>query len=185
MAGCARGVCSVMASLCCCGMPLCRLAMGTCLLRTMVGSLRSMACSAVRSTSISHPTPYFLMGACGLCGLSGPTWMMLWRRMLIWRSSSFAHRICPPLRACPSHCTQYRTAPTYSGRLTWMRQATSIRSTTTVGGCTRHAMPSTCSSCSTTPSASLPPSSAILVAMPRTSTRRSVIWPHENGVVHQ
>jgi hypothetical protein len=40
---------------------------------TMVGSMRSTGCSAVRSTSISRPTPCFLMGAHGPHGLLGPT----------------------------------------------------------------------------------------------------------------
>jgi hypothetical protein len=135
-ADCACGVCTITASLCCCGTPSCRLAMGTRLPSTTVGSLRSTACSAVRSTSISHPTPCFLMAPRGPRGLSGPTWMMLWRRLLTWCSLPYAHRICLPLRARPSRYTRSRTAPTWSGRLAWMRQATSIWSTTIVGGCT-------------------------------------------------
>jgi hypothetical protein len=84
MAGSAHGVCTITASLCCCGMLSCRLATGTCLLSTMISSLRSTACSTMRSTSISCPTPCFLMGARGPHGSSGPTWMMLWRRLLTW-----------------------------------------------------------------------------------------------------
>jgi hypothetical protein len=86
----------------------------------------------------------------------------------------------PPTAGTPSHCTRSRTAPTQSGRLTWMRQAISIRSTTTVVGCTWRAMPTTCSSCNMMPSASLLPSGVVLLAMPRrpqTSTKRSVVWP--------
>jgi hypothetical protein len=155
MAGCARGVCTITASLCCCGMLSCRLAMGIGLLSTMVSSSRSTVCSVVRSTSISLSTPCFLMGAHGQRGPSGLTWMMLWRRLLTWNSPPCARRICLPLRAHPSHCTRSRTALTQSGRLAWMRQATSIGSTTIVAGRTWHAMLSTCSSYSTTPSASL------------------------------
>jgi hypothetical protein len=59
----AQGDCTVTASLCCCGMPLCRLATGTEPQSTTVGSMRSTGCSAARSTSISHPTPCFLTGA--------------------------------------------------------------------------------------------------------------------------
>jgi hypothetical protein len=60
--------------------------MGTELQSTTVGSMRSTTYSAVRSTLISHPTLCFLMGAHDPCGLLGPTWMMLWRRLLTWHS---------------------------------------------------------------------------------------------------
>jgi hypothetical protein len=81
---CARGACTVTASLYCCGMPLCRLATGIEPQSTTVGSMRSTVCSIVRSTSISRPTLCFLTGAHGPRELLGPTWMMLWRRLLTW-----------------------------------------------------------------------------------------------------
>jgi hypothetical protein len=119
----ARGACTVTTSLCCCGMPLCRMATGTEPQSTTVGSMRSTGCSAARSTSISRPTPCFLMGACGPRGLLGPTWMMLWRRLLTWHSLPCARRTWLLLWACPSHCTISRTDLTQSGRLAWMRLA--------------------------------------------------------------
>jgi hypothetical protein len=142
--------------------------------------MRSTGCSAVRSTSISHPTLCFVMGARGPLGLLGPTWMMLWRRLLTWHSLPCAHRTWLLLRACPSHCTLSRTDLTQSGRLAWMRWAMSFRFTTTVVGRTWPDMPSICFSCSMTLSASSQSSDAILLAMPRksrASPRRSAQGP--------
>jgi hypothetical protein len=159
---------------------LCRLATGMRFPSTTGDSSRSTACSAMRSTSISRPTPCFLMGARGPRGSSRMTWMTPWRRLLTWRSPPCAHRTCLPLRACLSHCTQSRTAPTRSGRHPWMRQAMSFWSTTIVVGHTWRDMLSTCTSYSTTPSASLQDSGVVLVAMLRRSsplTRRSIVWP--------
>jgi hypothetical protein len=133
-AACTRGVCTIMASLCCCGMHLCRLATGTEPQSTTVDTLRSTACSAARSTSIFHPTLCFLMEAHGRRGLLGPTRMMLWRRLLTWHSPPCAHRTWLLLQARPSHCILSRTALTQSGRLTCMRWAMSFRFTTTVLG---------------------------------------------------
>jgi hypothetical protein len=159
---------------------LCRLATGTEPQSTMVGSLRSTVCSAARSTLISRPTLCFLMGVSGPRWLLGPTWMMLWRRLLTWHSVPCAHRTWLPLQTHPSCCILSRTVLTQSGRLAWMRWTTSFRFTTTVPGRTWQDMPSTCSSYSTTLSASLWSSGAILLVMPRrsrTSPRRSVAWP--------
>jgi hypothetical protein len=147
---------------------------------TTVGSMRSMGCSAVRSTSISRPTQCFLLGARGPRGLLGATWMMLWKRLLTWHSLPCAHRTWLLLQTRPSHCTLYRTALTRSGRLTWMRRAMSFRFTTTVDGRTWPDMPSIYFSCSTTLSASLRSSDAVLLAMPRksrTTPRRSAARP--------
>jgi hypothetical protein len=169
MAASARGVCTITASLCCCGMLLCRLAMGIDLQSTTVSSMRSTACSTTRSTSISRPR-----------GLLGPTWMMLWRRLLTWHLPPCARRTWLLLQTRPSRCIQSRTALTQSGRLAWMRWATPFRFTTTVAGRTWSDMPSTCFSYSTTLSASLRSSGAVLLVMPRksrTSPRRSVAWP--------
>jgi hypothetical protein len=166
---CVRGVCTITASLCCCGMPLCRLAMGIEPQSTTVGSMRSTVCSAVRCTSISCPTPCFMMGARGPRGLLGPTWMMLWRRLLTWHSLPCAHRTWLLLRTHPSHCTLSRTALTQSGRLAWMRWAMSFRFTTTVVGRTWLDMPSTYFSYSTTLNASLRSSGAVLLVTPRKS----------------
>jgi hypothetical protein len=180
MACCARGVCTIMTFLYCYGTPSYRLATGTRLPSTMVESSRSMAYSTTRSTSISCPTPCFPMGAYGLHGPSGMTWMMQWRWLLTWRSLPCACRTCLPLRACHSRCTQSRTALTQTGRHAWMRRAMSFRSTTMVVRHTWRVMPNTYSSCSTTPRSSLWDSGVILVAMPRRSSpcpRRSVVWP--------
>jgi hypothetical protein len=95
--------------------------MGTEPQSTTVGSMRSTVCSAVRFTLISHLISCFLTGARGPRGLLGPTWMMLWRRLLTWHSLSCARRTWLLLRAHPSHCTLSRIALTRSGRLTWMR----------------------------------------------------------------
>jgi hypothetical protein len=146
----------------------------------MVGSMRSTDYSAARSTSISHPALCFLTRARSPRGLLGLTWMMLWRRLLTWHSLPCAHRTWLLLRACPSHCTLSRTALTQSGKLTWMRWAMSFRFTSTVAGHTWPDMPITCFSCSTTLSALLRSSSAVLLGMPRksrTSPRRSVARP--------
>jgi hypothetical protein len=172
--------CTITPFLCCCGMPSCRLAVRMRFLSTVGGSSRSIAGSAARSTSISHHILCFLMRARGPHGSSGMTWIMPWRRLLTWRSPPCAHRTCLSLRACLSRCIQSRTSLTRSGRHTCMRQATSFMITTIVVGRTWRAMPSTCSSCSTTPSALLPDSGAVLVVMPRRSSpfpRRSVVWP--------
>jgi hypothetical protein len=150
-------------------MPLCRLATGTEPQSTTVGSMRSTGCSAARSTSISRPTPCFLMGACGPRGLLGPTWMMLWRRQLTWHSLPCARRTWLLLWACPSHCTISRTDLTQSGRLAWMRLAISFRFITTVAGRTWSDMPSICFSYSTTLSASSQSNDTVLLAMPRKS----------------
>jgi hypothetical protein len=161
-------------------MPLCRLAMGTEPQSTTVGSMRSTGCSTVRSTSISHPTLCFLTGVRGPCGLLGPTWTMIWRRLLTWHSLLCASRTWLPLQAHSSHCTLSRTALTQSGRLAWMRWAMSFRFTTTVVGRTWPDMPSTYFSCSTTLSASLRSSGVVLLGMPRksmTSPKRSVARP--------
>jgi hypothetical protein len=169
-----------MASLFCCGMPSCRLAMGTEPQSTTVGSMRSTGCSAARSTSISRPTPCFLTGAHGPCGLLGPTWMMLWRRMLTWHSLPCARRTWLLLRAHPSHCTLSRTDQTQSGRLAWMRWAMSFRFITTVAGHTWPDMTNICISCSMTLNASSQSSDVILLAMPRksrASPRRSAARP--------
>jgi hypothetical protein len=147
---------------------------------TTVDSMRSTGYSAVGSTSISHPTLCFLIGACGPCGLLGPTWTMLGRRLLTWHSLLCARRTWLPLQARPSHCTLSRTALTQSGSLAWMQWAMSFRSTTTVVGRTWPDMLSTCFGCSTTLSASLQSSGAILLVMlrkSRTSPRRSVVRP--------
>jgi hypothetical protein len=143
----------------------------------MVGSMRSTVCSAMRSTSISCPTPCFLMGARGPHGLLGPIWMMLFRRLLTWHSLPCARRTWLLLWARPSHCTLSRSALTQSGRLAWMRWAMSFRFTTTVAGRTWPDMPSTYFSYSTTLNALLWSNGAILLVMPRklrTSPRRSV-----------
>jgi hypothetical protein len=166
-----------MASLYCCGMPLCRLAMGTEPQSTTDGSMRSTGCSVVRSTLISRHTLCFLMGAHCPRGLLAPTWMMLWRRLLTWHSLPCAHRTWLLLQARPSHCTLSRTAPTRSGRLAWMRWAMSFRFTTTVAGHTWSDMPNTYFSCNMTESASLQSSGAALLVMLRklrTSPGRSV-----------
>jgi hypothetical protein len=171
---CARGSCTITASLCCCGMPLYRLAMVTEPQSTVVGSMRSMGYSALRSTSIFRPTLCFLMGARGQHGLLGPTWMML------WQSLPCARRTWLLLWARPSRCTLFRTALTRRGRLAWMRWPMSFRFTTTVAGRTWPDMPSIYFSCSMTLSASLRSSGAILLAMPRksrASPRRSVARP--------
>jgi hypothetical protein len=130
----ARGVCTITTSLHCSGTPSCRLAMGTGLPSTTGGSSRSMTYIAVRSMLITRPTPCFLMGAHGPHGSSVMTWTMPWRRLLTWHSPPCAHRTCLPMQACLSHCTQFRTAVTQSGRHAWMRRATSFWSTTTVVG---------------------------------------------------
>jgi hypothetical protein len=154
--------------------------MGTEPQSTTVGSMTSMGCSAGRSTSISHPTPCFLTGARGPCGLLGPTWIMLWRRLLTCHSLPCANRTWLLLRACPSHCTLSRTDLTQSGRLAWMRWAMSFRFIITVAGHRWPDMPSIYFSCSTTLSASLQSSDVVLLAMPRksrASPRRSATRP--------
>jgi hypothetical protein len=151
-----------MTSLYCYGMPLCRLATGTEPQSTMVGSMRSMACSVTRSTSISYPTLCFLTGAHGPHGLLGPTGTMLRRRLLTWHSLPCARRTWLLLQAHPSHCILSRTALPQSGRLTWIRWAMSFRFTTTTARCTWPDMSITYFSCSTTP-------------------RRSVTWPRRMG----
>jgi hypothetical protein len=169
-----------MPSLCCCGMPLCRLATGTEPQSTTISSMRSTVYSAVRFTSISHPTLCFLMGARDPRELLGPTWAMLWRMPLTWHSLPYAHRTCLLLQARPSHCILSMTALTQSRRFTWMRWAMSFRFTTTVAGRTWPDMLSTYFSCNTTLSTSLWSSSAVLLVMPRksrTSPRRSVARP--------
>jgi hypothetical protein len=180
MAVCACGACTVMTSLCCCGVPLCRLAVVIEPHSTTVGSMRSTGYSAARSTSISYPTLCFLMGAHGPRGLLGLTWIMIWRRLLTWHSLLCAHRTWLPLQARPSHRTLSKTTLTQSGRLTWMWWAMSFRSTNTVAGRTWLDMLSTYFSCSTTLSASLSSSGAVLLVMLRksmTSPRRSVARP--------
>jgi hypothetical protein len=125
-------------------------------------------------------TQCFLMGARGPRGLLGPTWMMLWKRLLTWHSLPCARRAWLLLRARPSHYTLSRTALTRSGRLIWMRWAISFRFATKVDGHTWPDMPSNCFSCSMTLSASLRSSNPILLAMPRksrTSPRRSAARP--------
>jgi hypothetical protein len=157
---------------------LCRLATVIEPQSTTVGSMRSTGCSAVRSTSISCPTPCFLTGACGPRGLLRPTWMMLWRRLLTWHSLPCALRTWLLLLARPSHCTLSRTDLTQSGRLTWMRWAMSFRFITTVDGHTWPDMPGICFSCNTTLSASSQNSDAVFLAMPRksrASPRRSAV----------
>jgi hypothetical protein len=134
MATCTWGDSTITTSLYWCGMPLCRLAMGTEPQSISVGSMRSTACNATQSTSISCPTPCFLMGAHDPRGLSRLTWMMLWKRLLTWHSPPCARRIWLVLQACPSCYILSRTALTQSGRLAWMRWATSFRFTTTVAG---------------------------------------------------
>jgi hypothetical protein len=143
--------------------------------------MRSTGCSVVRSTSIFCPTLCFLTGARGSRGLLGPTWMMLWRRLLTWYSLPCAHRTWLLLQACPSHCTLSRTALTQSGRLAWMRWAMSFRFTTTVAGSTWSDMPSICFSCSTTLSASLRSSNVVLLAMPRSQGPHPGDQPHGLG----
>jgi hypothetical protein len=159
---------------------LCRLAMGTEPQSTTIGSMRSTGYNAVRSTSISHPTPCFLTGAHGPRSLLGPTWMMLWRRLLTWHSLPCAHKTWLLLRACSSHSTLSRTALTQSGRLTWMRWAMSFRFTTIVAGHTWPDMPSIYFSCSMILGALSRSSDAVLLAMPRNSRdspRRSAARP--------
>jgi hypothetical protein len=110
----------------------------------------------------------------------GPTWMMLWRRLLTWHSLPCARSTWLLLRACPSHCILSRTDLTQSGRLAWMRWTMSFRFITTVAGHTWSDMPSICFSCSTMLSASSRSSDAILLAMPRksrASPRRSAARP--------
>jgi hypothetical protein len=161
-------------------MPLCRLATGIEPQSTTVRSMRSTGCSAAWSTSISHPTPCFLMGAHGPRGLLGPTCMMLWRRLLTWHSLSCARRTWLLLWARPSHCTLFRTDLTQSGRLAWMRWEMSFRFITTMPGRTWPDMPSIYFSCSMTLSASSQSSDAVLLAMPRksrASPRRSAARP--------
>jgi hypothetical protein len=156
MTVCARVVCIITASLCCCGMPLCMLAMGTEPHSTTVGSMRSTTYNVARFTSIFHPILCFLM-----------RWAMSFRFT--------THRT-----ARPSHCTVSRTALTQSGRLAWMRGAMSFRFTTAVAVCTWLDMPRTYFSYSTTRSASLRSSGASLLDMlrkSRTSPRRSVARP--------
>jgi hypothetical protein len=147
---------------------------------TTVGSMRSMVYNAVRSTLISRPTMCFLTGAHGPRGLLGPTWTMLWRRLLTWHPLPCARRTWPRLQARPTCCILSRTAPTQCGRLAWMRWAMSFRFTTIVDGRTWQDMPSTCFSYSMTCSTSLWSSGATLLVMPRksrTSPRRSVTRP--------
>jgi hypothetical protein len=60
-----------------------------------------------------------------------------------------------------TRCILSRNAPTQSGRLAWMRWVTSFRFTTIVAGCTWLDMPSTCSSCTMTLSASLRSNSVV------------------------
>jgi hypothetical protein len=82
----AQGASTVTASLCCYGMPLSRLAMGTEPQSTTIGSMRSTGYNIARYTSISRPTPCFLIGAHGPHGLLVLTWMIIWRRLLTWHS---------------------------------------------------------------------------------------------------
>jgi hypothetical protein len=119
MHGCARGVCTITGSPCYFATSSCRLGTGMRILSTADGSTRSTAYLAARSTSISDPTPCFLMGACGLRGSSGMTWTTPWRRLLTWCSPPCARRTCLLLQACLSHCTRSRTAPTWSERHAW------------------------------------------------------------------
>jgi hypothetical protein len=157
-----------------------RLATGTEPQSTMVGSMRSTGCNAVRSMSTSSPASCFLTGAHGPCGLLGPTWMVLWRRLLTWHSLPCAHRTWLLLQARPSHCTLSRADLTQSGRLAWMRWAMPFRFITTVTGRTWPDMPSICFSYSMTLSASSQSSDVILLAMPRksrASPRRSAARP--------
>jgi hypothetical protein len=158
-----------MSSLCCCGMPLCRLATEIEPQSTTIGSMRSTGCNAARSTSISRPTPCFLTGAHGPRGLLGLTWMMLWRRLLTWHSLPSARRTWLLLRARPSHCTLSKTTLTQSGRLALMRWPMSFRFIITVVGRTWPDMPSICFSCNMTLSTSSQSSDAVLLAMPRKS----------------
>jgi hypothetical protein len=109
MAGCAQGVCTVTASPCYCGTPSCRLATERRFLSTVGGSTWSTACPAVRSTLISGPTPCFLMGAHGPRGLSGMTWTMPWRRLLMWRSLTYDRSVYLTQWARLSHYTPSRT----------------------------------------------------------------------------
>jgi hypothetical protein len=155
MAGCTRGICTITASPCCCGTPLCRLAMERRFQSTVGGSTWSTTCRTVRSTLTSGPTPCFLMGVHGPRGFLGMTWMMPWRRLLTRRSPPCAHSACRTLWARLSHYTRSRTTLIRSGRHTLMRRAASSRTITTLVGRTWRDMPSTCSSCSTTPSALL------------------------------
>jgi hypothetical protein len=144
-----------MTSPCCCGTSSCRLVTERRFPSTVDGSTWSTACPAVKSTSTSGPAPCFLMGTCGLCGLSRMAWTMPWRRLLTRRSPPCAHSTCQRPRARPSHCTRSWTALIQSGWHAWTRRPTSSKTTTKLVGCTWRDMPSTCSSCSTTPSASL------------------------------
>jgi hypothetical protein len=112
--------------------------------------------------------------------LLGPTWMMLWRRLLTWHSLPCARRTWLLLRARPSHCTLSRTDLTESGRLTWMRWAMSFRFITIVARRTWPDMPSIYFSCSMTLSASSQSSDVVLLAMlrkSRASPRRSAARP--------
>jgi hypothetical protein len=159
---------------------LCRLATGTEPRSTTVSSKRSMGYSAVRSTSISRPTPCFLMGARGPRELLGLTWMMLWRRVLTWHSLPCARITWLLLQARPSHCTLSRTDLTQSGRFAWMRWTMSFRFITTVARRTWLDMPSICFSCSMTLSASSQSYDVVLLAMQRKSRalpRRSATRP--------
>jgi hypothetical protein len=142
--------------------------------------MRNTGYNAVRSTSISCPILCFLTGAHGPRGLLGPTWMMLWRRLLTWHSLPCAHRTWLLLWARPTHCTLSRTDLAQSGRLTCMRWAMSFRFITTVVGRTWPDMPNIYFSCSTTLNASSQSSDAVLLALPRksrASPRRSAARP--------
>jgi hypothetical protein len=131
--------------------------------------MRSTGCSTAWSTSISCPTPCFLMGACGPCRPLGPTWMMLWRRLLTWHSLPCAHRTWLLLWARPSHCTLSMTDLTQSGRLAWMRWAISFRFTTTVARRKWLDMANIYFGRSTTLNASSQSNDVVLLAMPRKS----------------
>jgi hypothetical protein len=179
MAGCTRGVCTAMASPCCCGTALCRLAMGRRFPSTVGGSTKSIACPALRTMLTSSPTPCFLMGARGPLGSLEMTWMMQWRRLLTWSSPPCARRTYLTLRAYLSHCTRSRATLIQSGRHAWMRCATSFGTTILVVGRTSCDMLNTCFSCSTTPSASLQANGVILVVTQGRSSplrRRSDVW---------
>jgi hypothetical protein len=148
-------------------------------LSTTGSSTKSMAYPIVMSTSTSHSTTCFLMGAHGPCGSLEITSMMPWRMLLTWCSSPYACSTCLTPRACLSRCTRSRTTPTQSGRCTLMRRATSFRTTTMVVGHTWQDMLSTSSSCSTIPSALLQDSVVILALMQGMShplSRRLSTW---------
>jgi hypothetical protein len=147
---------------CCCGTPSCRLAAARRFASTVGGSTWSTTYPAMRSTSTS-----------------GMTWMMPWRRLLTWCSLPYAHSAYLTPWTRPSHCTRSRTTLIQSGRRTLMMHATSFRTTATVVERTWRDIPSTCYSCSMTPSAPSHDSVAVSMLMQGRSNRlsgRPCIW---------